>query len=88
MNFECKTLLNLFFIVGDMSECCEFPAGENTGHFNTLRAGAELLLFQVMQDRDSINSEVVRRGQDWQAAAMTSCSSIKRRPSFRQKSRG
>lgn len=29
-----------------MSKFCRFPSGENTGRFNTLRAGAELLLFQ------------------------------------------
>lgn len=71
--------LNLFFILGDMSEFCRFPSGENIECFNTLRAGAELLLFQVMQNRDSTNSEVVRWGYDWRATVMTSCSSIKRR---------
>lgn len=71
-----------------MSELCRFPSGENIGHFNTLRAGVELLLFQVMQDRDSINSEVVSRVYYWQATGMTSCSSIKRRPRSQRRNRG
>lgn len=79
--------LNLFFILGDMSEFWRFPSGENIELFNTLRAGAELLLFQVMQNRDSTNSEVVRWGYDWQATVMTSCSSIKRRPCSQWKNR-
>lgn len=44
-----------------MSEFYRFPSGENIGRFNTLRAGAELL-FLVMQDRDSRDSEAVSRG--------------------------